>query len=189
MRQKRTIRASSVSAKRGVWLGWAIFCSFARGDYDGPFLPRSQSTQHTSRVGTSLGSEACWMLRATSSSCSTRSRSSISCSRRCPSSSEEPVPVPHSSEILPSDMRWMKMAMEAISLLPAGGRAVQKLPSIVGAPPADAAYHLLACGYLVLYDEANVGEGADRVGNLELVAFAVGLLAGKPVRVAEEVGS
>src|SRR5215211_2364333 len=48
MRQKRTIRASSVSAKRGVWLGWAIFCSFARGDYDGPFLPRSQSTQHTS---------------------------------------------------------------------------------------------------------------------------------------------
>src|SRR5215211_310108 len=49
MRQKRTIRASSVSAKRGVWLGWAIFCSFARGDYDGPFLPRSQSTQHTSR--------------------------------------------------------------------------------------------------------------------------------------------
>src|SRR5215217_5634817 len=48
MRQKRTVRASSVSARRGVWLGWAICCSLVRGDYDGPFLSRSQSTQHTS---------------------------------------------------------------------------------------------------------------------------------------------
>ena len=27
VRQKRTVRASSVWARRGVWLGWAISCS------------------------------------------------------------------------------------------------------------------------------------------------------------------
>src|SRR5215208_1965970 len=48
MRQKSTVRASSVWRRRGVWLGWAIFCSLVRGDYDGPFLSRDQSTQHTS---------------------------------------------------------------------------------------------------------------------------------------------
>src|SRR5215210_849806 len=36
MRQKRTVRASSVSRRRGVWLGRAIFFSLVRGDYDGP---------------------------------------------------------------------------------------------------------------------------------------------------------
>src|SRR5829696_1444175 len=36
MRQKRTVRASSVCARRGVWLAWAIFFSLVRGDYDGP---------------------------------------------------------------------------------------------------------------------------------------------------------
>jgi hypothetical protein len=34
MRQKRTVRASSARASRGVRLARAIFCSLARGDYD-----------------------------------------------------------------------------------------------------------------------------------------------------------
>ena len=33
---KSTVRASSVWRRRGVWLGWAIFRSLVRGDYDGP---------------------------------------------------------------------------------------------------------------------------------------------------------
>src|SRR5215213_3780586 len=55
MRQKRTVRASSVWARRGVWLGWAIYYSVARGDYDGPFLSRIKSTQHTSRGAHAYG--------------------------------------------------------------------------------------------------------------------------------------
>ena len=36
MRQKSAVRASSVWRRREVWLGWAIFRSLVRGDYDGP---------------------------------------------------------------------------------------------------------------------------------------------------------
>jgi hypothetical protein len=36
VRHKRTVRASSVWARRGVWLGWAISCSLWWGDFDGP---------------------------------------------------------------------------------------------------------------------------------------------------------
>ncbi len=36
VRHKRTVRASSVRARRGVWLGWAISCSLWWEDYDGP---------------------------------------------------------------------------------------------------------------------------------------------------------
>ena len=79
----------------------------------------------------------------------------------------------------------MKMTMEALS---AGGRGAQKFTSNVGAPPTDSAYHLVACGYLLLDDEADVGEGADRLGNLAHVALAVKLLAGGR-GVADEVGS
>lgn len=42
------IRASSVRANRRAWAAWAIICSFTRGDYDGPFLSRTESTQHSS---------------------------------------------------------------------------------------------------------------------------------------------
>jgi hypothetical protein len=46
MRQKRTVRASSVWARRWVWLGWAICCSFVRGDYDGPFSTPNPRNTH-----------------------------------------------------------------------------------------------------------------------------------------------
>ena len=49
------------------------------------------------------------MVRATLSSCSMRSRSILSCSRSCPLKFEPIVPMPHSSAILPSEMRWMSL--------------------------------------------------------------------------------
>src|SRR5829696_9199964 len=48
MRQKSTVRTSSVWARRGVWLGWAIFRSLVRGDYDGPL--RAVRSKRTSAV-------------------------------------------------------------------------------------------------------------------------------------------
>jgi hypothetical protein len=35
VRHKRTVRASSVRARRRVWLGWVISCSLWWGDHDG----------------------------------------------------------------------------------------------------------------------------------------------------------
>src|SRR5215210_2366834 len=46
MRQNRTVRASSVWARRGVWLGWAICCSLVRGDYDGPLSTLNPRNTH-----------------------------------------------------------------------------------------------------------------------------------------------
>src|SRR5215208_2289050 len=46
MRQNRTVRASSVRASRWVWLGWAICCSFVRGDYDGPLSTLNPRNTH-----------------------------------------------------------------------------------------------------------------------------------------------
>jgi hypothetical protein len=40
------VRASSVRARRWVWLGWAIRCSFARGDYDGPLSTPNPRNTH-----------------------------------------------------------------------------------------------------------------------------------------------
>jgi hypothetical protein len=34
--EEHSVRASSVWARRGVRLSWAILCSLVRGDYDGP---------------------------------------------------------------------------------------------------------------------------------------------------------
>src|SRR5829696_6607274 len=72
--------------------------------------------------------------------------------------------------------------------LPAGRCYAHNLVSIVGGAPPDAAYDLVACGYLLLDDEADVGQGAARFGNLAFVVFASGLLAGKQT-VADELGS
>src|SRR5215210_782013 len=51
MRQNRTVRASSVWASRWVWLGWAICCSFARGDYDGPLSTLNPRNTHLAGWG------------------------------------------------------------------------------------------------------------------------------------------
>ena len=59
------------------------------------------------------------MVRATLSSCSTRSRSRISCSRRRFLSVAPIVPMPHSSAISPSTMRWTTIAL-LVSSLPVG---------------------------------------------------------------------
>ena len=77
------------------------------------------------------------MLRATLSSCSMRSRSILSCSRRCPLSFVASVPMPHSSAILPSTMRWMIDA--PVGQLPTGRRDAHKLPSIVGSATRECA--------------------------------------------------
>jgi hypothetical protein len=74
-------------------------------------------------VGTSLGSEACWIRLATLSSCSTRSRSRSCCSRRTPLSSERLVLEPHCSVILPPFMRWMTMGIQ-VSSLPLGATPI-----------------------------------------------------------------
>src|SRR5215213_8941545 len=53
MRQKRTVRASSVSRRRGVWLGRAIFFSLVRGDYDGPLSISYPRNTHLGDLSTS----------------------------------------------------------------------------------------------------------------------------------------
>ena len=65
----------------------------------------------------------------------------------------------------------MKMAMEAISL-PVGAVPISSLRSWVPCPLMRA-HHLVAFGYLILDDEADVGEGGDELGNLALVGLAV----------------
>jgi hypothetical protein len=46
------VRASSVRARRWVWLVWAICCSFARGDYGGPLSTLNPRNTH---LGEMLG--------------------------------------------------------------------------------------------------------------------------------------
>src|ERR671912_213504 len=86
----------------------------------------------------------------------------------------------------------------------AGRRHAQKLLSIVGGAPADAAHHLVCFGYLLLEHEAGVGKGGMILEGRPLETFTVELLGGKHphgcasgarslgrglVSVAEEVGS
>src|SRR3712207_9229072 len=104
-----------------------------------------------SSSGTSLGSEACWMLRATLSSCSTRSRSRICCA----SSSRNGVMVSalHSSTILPSEARSMT--------------------SVVEGAHCDATYHhVVGVGCLILDAVADVREASVLLGGTLYVAFA-----------------
>src|SRR5918997_5341692 len=141
-----------------------------------------------SSAGTSLGSEACWMLRATLSSCSMRSRSILSCSRSCSLSVAPIVPILHSSATLPSTMRWMTMTNMVISLPVGGRRKAHKLPSIVGGVHDEAGNHLVVRGYLVLDEYAGVGESSSVLSDRAFCAFAAGLFAGKQFGVVDEVG-
>src|SRR5919112_340812 len=72
---------------------------------------------------------------------------------------------------------------------PASRGDPHKLPSIVGGLHDKAGYHLVLSCYLILDEEADVGTGGPKLGEYPLVAFAVGLLARKPLIVADEVGS
>jgi hypothetical protein len=50
----------------------------------------------------------------------------------------------------------------------------------VGGTHDEAGDHLVCFGYLLLDEEPAVGKGGSELGDRPLVAFAVGLLAGKP---------
>jgi hypothetical protein len=73
--------------------------------------------------------------------------------------------------------------------IPVGRRDAQKLPSIVGDVYSEARHHLVSFGYLLLDEDPVVGKGVSILGDRLLVAFAAGLLVGKPFTVADEVGS
>src|SRR5215217_8315443 len=116
------------------------------------------------------------MRLATLSSCSMRSRSLISCSRRCFLSVPPIVPMPHSSAILPSTMRWTTIAL-LVSSPPVGATPISS-PPIVDRVHDEAGRYLIGPCYLVLDDQGARGEGGMKGSDPPQVILAIGFLAG-----------
>src|SRR5215204_1317030 len=125
------------------------------------------------------------MSRATLSSCSMRSRSRISCSRRCFLSVEPIVPMPHSSAILPSTMRWMTMAL-LVSTLPLGATPISS-PRSWGECTTKRVT-TLSPGYLILDNQASLRDGGMKSSDPLQVILAIRFLAGKQFITVDEVG-
>jgi hypothetical protein len=81
----------------------------------------------------------------------------------------------------------MRIALPATSL-PVGATPISS-PSIVGGLHDKSGYHLVFSCYLILDELPDVGTGGPKLGEYPLVAFAVRLLARKPLIVADELGS
>src|SRR5215218_3337089 len=76
-----------------------------------------------------------------------------------------------------------------VGQLPAGGSYAHKLPSIVDCVHEEAGNHLVVPGYLVLDDQAALGEGGLISRDPPQVILAIGFLAGKQSIMVDEVGS
>src|SRR5215210_278193 len=125
------------------------------------------------------------MRLATSSSCSTRSRSRVCCSI----SSRNGVTMfaLHSSTILPPETRSMTISGVAHAL-PVGATPNNVPRSVVDGAHCKATYHNVAVGCLELDDVADVGEGGVLLGGTLYITLAARDLAGKQA-VIDEVGS